>query len=207
VVATADAGAVTEDDVRRELAALTGEIDQVPSAVSAIKVGGQRSYARVRAGESVELAARRVLISRIDVLAVRRPEPGLVDADIEVDCSTGTYIRAIARDLGTALGVGGHLTALRRTRVGPFGIEGAVPLEELGENPVAVGLDTLTERTFDRIDVDADTARLVGNGVRIPAAGLAGPYGIFGPDGRAIALAEDTGGKAKYLVVLRPASS
>ena len=204
VVGGADAAAVTDDAVRRGLARLTGEIDQVPSAVSAIKVGGQRSYARVRAGEAVELAARRVVISRLDAVAFHRPRPELLDVDIEIDCSTGTYVRAVARDLGAALGVGGHLTALRRTRIGAFSLDLAVPLEELGADPVAVGLDDLVDRTFERREVDAADARRAGTGQRIPAAGHCGPYAIFGPDGRAIAIAEDGAGKARYLVVLRP---
>src|SRR3712207_1340016 len=109
VTARAPAGAVTDDAVRAGLAALTGEIDQVPSAVSAIKVDGQRAYKRVREGEEVELAARRVTVHRLDVLDIRRPGD-VVDVDVDVTCSSGTYIRAIARDLGGVLGVGGHLT-------------------------------------------------------------------------------------------------
>jgi tRNA pseudouridine55 synthase len=132
VTAETDAAAVTEDAVRTALAAFLGRISQVPSSVSAIKVDGRRAYDRVRDGEVVELAAREVTISAIDVLAVR---PGRVaDVDVVVDCSSGTYIRAIARDLGTALGVGGHLTALRRTRVGPFAVDDGVVLPDRGDD-------------------------------------------------------------------------
>src|SRR6185437_13703204 len=101
---------------------LTGAIEQVPSAVSAIKIDGERAYKRVREGETVTLPARPVLVPRFDAIAFGRPDAELLDVDVEVECSSGTYVRALARDLGTALGVGGHLTVLRRTRVGPFGI-------------------------------------------------------------------------------------
>ena len=119
VVTEAPAGSVDDAAIQAGLAALTGVISQVPSAVSAIKVGGQRAYARVRAGEEVALAARQVTVSRLDLLDVRRLGE-VIDLDVAVDCSSGTYVRALARDLGAGLGVGGHLTALRRTRVGGF---------------------------------------------------------------------------------------
>ena len=121
---------VTETQIEAVVARLRGEISQVPSAVSAIKVGGQRAYKLVREGQMVEFAPRSVRIDRFDVLAVRRHD-ALVDVDIEVDCSSGTYVRALARDVGVALGVGGHLIALRRTRVGRFGLEDARTLDAL----------------------------------------------------------------------------
>jgi tRNA pseudouridine55 synthase len=124
VISAAPADGVDDEPIRAGLAALTGRISQVPSAVSAIKVNGQRSYARVRAGQDVALRPREVTVARLDLLAVRRP-PGLVDLDVEVACSSGTYVRALARDLGAALGVGGHLTALRRTVIGASGGSGA----------------------------------------------------------------------------------
>ena len=123
VVGGADASGLTAADISSEVARLTGPIQQRPSSVSAIKVDGRRSYARVRAGEEVELAARPVTVHRFDVLDHRagcRGGRAVLDLDVEVDVSSGTYVRALARDLGAALGVGGHLTALRRTRVGPF---------------------------------------------------------------------------------------
>ncbi len=126
-IARADAAvlaAVTPDAVSAGIAALTGRIEQVPSTVSAIKVGGRRAYDLARAGEEVQLKARDVTVSRFEVLAVR-PVDGAIDLDVVVDCSSGTYIRALARDLGAALGVGGHLTALRRTRIGAFRVEDA----------------------------------------------------------------------------------
>ena len=112
------------------MANLTGDIQQRPSSVSAIKVNGQRSYARVRAGEEVELAARPVTVSRFEVVAARR-SGGLIDCDVAVDVTSGTYVRAFARDLGEALGVGGHLTALRRTRIGDITLASATTLEQL----------------------------------------------------------------------------
>ena len=128
VVEVRDASGVDDQAVRAGLAALTGPISQVPSAVSAVKVDGVRSYARVRSGEAVELAARPVVVSRLDLVARRGDE-----LDVVVDCSSGTYVRALARDLGASLGVGGHLTALRRTRVGPFDLSAARTLDELAE--------------------------------------------------------------------------
>ncbi|MBO1769809.1 tRNA pseudouridine(55) synthase TruB [Agrococcus sp. TF02-05] len=133
---TADASHLTRDDLTAPMAALTGEIEQVPSSVSAIKVDGERAYARVRAGEEVELAARPVTVSRFEVLGFR---PGVrAEVDVVVDCSSGTYIRALARDLGAALGVGGHLTALRRSRIGPFEVEGAPLADALPEGARAL---------------------------------------------------------------------
>lgn len=132
VTETTPALHVTDDEIAAGVAALTGDIEQVPATVSAIKVDGERAYARVRAGEEVQLAARPVTVSRFDILARRDVADGeFVDLDVTVECTSGTYIRALARDLGAALGVGGHLTALRRTRVGPFTLEHARTLEEL----------------------------------------------------------------------------
>ena len=134
VVATAPADRVDAEALRAAVAALTGEIEQVPSAVSAIKVDGERSYARVRAGEDVVLAARPVTVPRFEVLGTRQAEADgvpVLDVDVEVEVSSGTYVRALARDLGAALGVGGHLTALRRTRVGSFTLDQAHTLPEL----------------------------------------------------------------------------
>jgi tRNA pseudouridine55 synthase len=129
---TADASHLTQADLAGPMAALTGDIEQVPSSVSAIKVDGERAYARVRAGEQVELQARPVTVARFEALAFRAGERA--EVDVVVDCSSGTYIRALARDLGAALGVGGHLTALRRTRIGPFAVEGAPGADALPES-------------------------------------------------------------------------
>lgn len=128
------ASGVTGEAIAAAVDGLRGDIEQVPSAVSAIKVGGRRAYRLVREGHAVELAARPVRIDRFDVLDVRAHDR-LVDVDVEVDCSSGTYIRALARDLGAALGVGGHLTSLRRTRVGRFGLDRARSLDDLAAEP------------------------------------------------------------------------
>lgn len=200
------------DAVRSGIAALTGTIDQVPSAVSAVKVDGRRAYDRVRSGEEVELKARRVTVSRFDLLADRRPEPDLLDLDVIVDCSSGTYVRALARDLGRALGTGGHLTALRRTRVGPFTLDGARTLDDLaaasdaGEDPVTLDLDAAVDTAFPRRDVDAPTATVLGHGGRLATTGVTGPYGVFGPDGRVVALVVERDGAARPEVVLRPST-
>jgi tRNA pseudouridine55 synthase len=204
VIGGAPADDVTEEAVRAGIAALTGEIAQVPSAVSAIKVDGKRSYARVRAGEEVALPARPVTVHRFELLDVRRGGP-LLDLDVVVECSSGTYIRALARDLGAALGVGGHLTALRRTRVGPFTLAQARTLPELEEvGPLVVPLSEAVAAAFPRRDVDADEARILGHGGRLPAAGIAGTYGVFGPDGGVIALVAERGSAARPEVVLNP---
>ncbi|WP_034272460.1 tRNA pseudouridine(55) synthase TruB [Haloechinothrix halophila] len=196
--------AVTEADIDKAIAELTGDIQQVPSAVSAVKVNGERAYARVRAGERVELDARPVTVHRFDRLALRT-EPRL-EIDALVDCSSGTYVRALARDLGAALGVGGHLTALRRTEVGPFGLAKARTLEQLEQDPnLSLTLDEAVTTAFPTHTVDAATARAVRYGQRTPAAGIAGTYGIVDTEGDALAIATDQGGHAKYLVVLAPA--
>jgi tRNA pseudouridine55 synthase len=197
--------ASTDERITAGIAALTGEIEQVPSAVSAVKVAGKRAYARVRAGEDVALAPRKVTVYRFDLLATRR-EPGRIELDAVVECSSGTYVRALARDLGTALGVGGHLAALRRTTVGPFTLATARTLEQLEENPVlSHELSSAVAAAFPRYDVDARTARAVQYGQQVRAAGIEGTYGVFGPDGRAVALAVDAGGVARSVVVLDPA--
>jgi tRNA pseudouridine55 synthase len=207
VTGGSSAAGIHLDAVRSGLAALTGEIEQVPSAVSAVKVAGQRAYARVRAGEEVALPPRRVTVSRLDLVGSRRPAPDLLDLDVEVDCSSGTYVRALARDLGAALGVGGHLAALRRTRVGPFTLAEALTLEQLAElaDPVAVPLDAAVAAAFPRRDVDPAVAARLAHGGRLEPAGIAGPYGAFDPDGRVVALVEESAGSARPLVVFRPA--
>lgn len=207
VTGGASAAAVTEDRVRAELAHLTGEIEQVPSAVSAIKVDGRRAYARVRAGEEVALAARKVTVHRLDLGTVRPAGDGLLDLDVDVECSSGTYIRAIARDLGAALGVGGHLTALRRTAVGAFTLAEAVPLDRLAElpDPVTMPLPAAAARFFPRRDASPAEARVLRHGGPLAAVGVDGPYAVFGPDGAVIAVVSERGGRAKAEVVLSPA--
>jgi tRNA pseudouridine55 synthase len=207
VVASVPAGHVTDEEIRAGLGDLTGEITQVPSAVSAIKVGGQRAYARVRAGEEVVLAARQVTVSRLDLLAVRRVSD-VVDLEVAVDCSSGTYVRALARDLGAALGVGGHLTALRRTRVGGFGLDEAVTLDDLAtrDDPVTLPLSEAAARFFARRDASADEARVLSHGGPLRPVGIAAPYAVFDPAGRVLAIVAERDGRARAEVVLAPAS-
>lgn len=205
VISRGDPSGVTDADIEAGIAALTGDIQQVPSAVSAVKVEGKRAYARVRAGEQVDLPARPVTVYRFDLLATRR-EPGAVDLDVMVDCSSGTYVRALARDLGGALGVGGHLVALRRTTVGPFTLATARTLDDLEREPgLSLTLDEAVAAAFPRRDVDEAAATAIRHGRRLPVAGIAGTYGVFDPDGRALALAADTREGARPVVVLAPA--
>ncbi|WP_245713001.1 tRNA pseudouridine(55) synthase TruB [Micromonospora nigra] len=208
VIATTPAGQLTDEAIRAALVPLTGEIDQVPSAVSAIKVDGRRAYKRVRDGESVELRARRVTISRLDVLAVRRDTPDLVDVDIDLTCSSGTYVRAVARDAGLALGVGGHLTALRRTAVGGFRLTEAATLDDLERRaPEVVGLPlaAAAERFFPRRDASADEARVLSHGGPLDAVGVTGPYAVFDPAGGLVAIVSERDGRARAEIVLAPA--
>ena len=190
------------------VAALTGTITQVPSSFSAIKVDGVRSYTRARAGEEVVLAGRQITVSEFAVLA-RRPHADLLDLDVTITCTTGTYVRALARDLGAALRVGGHLTALRRTRVGPFTLDEAHDLEGRagGIETALLPLGAAVGRCFPRVDVDADAARIVQHGGRLPATGLPGLVGVFGPDGEVLALVRDDGDLAKPEVVLQAAGT
>ncbi|SHM66744.1 tRNA pseudouridine(55) synthase TruB [Actinacidiphila paucisporea] len=191
--------AVTREAVDAGIAALTGPIQQVPSKVSAIKVNGVRSYTRVREGEDFELPARPVTVSSFTVQDVR-PADGALDLDVTVVCSSGTYIRALARDLGAGLGVGGHLTALRRTRVGPYDLAGARTLEQLEEDFAVLPIEDAAAAAFPRWDVDADQATLLGHGVRIPTPELAPvPHAAFGPDGRLLALVEPHAGQARIV--------
>jgi tRNA pseudouridine55 synthase len=206
VVARTPAGHLEECAVRSALTAFIGDIDQVPSSVSAIKVGGVRSYARVRKGLEVDLPARRVTVHGLDVTAVRHVEQSL-DIDVDLTCSSGTYVRAIARDLGTALGVGGHLTALRRTAVGGFALAEAAMIDDLAErdDPVTLPLDAAVDRLLERRDVDAEAARVLSHGGPLPVSGRRGPYAVFGPDGRVVAIVSEKDGRARAEIVLAPA--
>ncbi|ORV95946.1 tRNA pseudouridine synthase B [Mycobacterium kyorinense] len=197
---------LTDDAISTAIAALRGDIAQVPSAVSAVKIGGRRAYRLAREGQAVELAPRPVRIDRFELLAVRR-HGRLVDLDVEVDCSSGTYIRALARDLGDMLGVGGHLTALRRTCVGRFGLDQARTLDELAEQPrLSLNLDEACLQLFARRQLSADEAEAVANGRPLSAAGIDGVYAACAPDDRVIALLRDDGPRTKSVVVIRPAT-
>ncbi|MEU0519671.1 tRNA pseudouridine(55) synthase TruB [Streptosporangium sp. NPDC006007] len=201
VIGSASAAGVGEEEVRRGVAALTGRIMQIPPQVSAIKVNGERAYKRARAGEEVELQARPVTVSRFEVTGVRRAGE-VIDVDVSVTCSSGTYIRALARDLGAALGVGGHLTALRRTRVGPYDLSMARTVERLSADCVILPMAEAVAAAFPRRDVTAEEAGVVAHGGRLPSLGLGrGPIGVFGPDGTLLALVEEDGKVAKSLAV------
>ena len=195
-------GTAVSDGIRR----LTGDISQRPSAVSAIKVDGKRAYARVRAGEDVELPARPVTVSEFELLA-STPVDGFLDLEVRVVCSSGTYIRALARDLGADLGVGGHLTSLRRTRIGPFGIDAADPLDQLDVARAMIGPADAASRLFGRLDLSEHQAIDLGHGKRIDApvgAGDAGPIAAINPTGRLIGLVEYRAGQAKSIVNFPP---
>ncbi|MEU6846718.1 tRNA pseudouridine(55) synthase TruB [Streptomyces sp. NPDC046716] len=208
ITSSTDASGVRRDAVDAGIAKLSGDIMQVPSKVSAIKINGVRSYKRARDGEDFEIPARPVKISSFAVYDVRDAvaEDGtpVLDLVVSVVCSSGTYIRALARDLGADLGVGGHLTALRRTRVGPYKLDRAKTLDQLQESFSVMPVAEAAAAAFPRWDVDARRAGLLLNGVRLDVPGEyagAGPVGVFDQDGRLVALVEESKGKAKSLAV------
>jgi tRNA pseudouridine55 synthase len=164
--APASVASITPDAITAGISALTGDISQRPSAVSAIKVDGKRAYARVRAGEDVQLAARPVRVSEFELIGSSESD-GFIDLRVRVVCSSGTYIRALARDLGNTLGVGGHLTALRRTRIGPFGVDAAQGLETLDVASALIGPAEAASLLFPRLELTAEQAIDLGHGKRI----------------------------------------
>ena len=192
----APAGDLAEADVRAALRRCTGALEQVPSTVSAIKVDGRRAYARARSGEQVDLPPRAVTVHELTLHDLRRDGDHL-DLDVTVRCSSGTYVRAIARDVGASLGVGGHLTALRRTAVGGAGhrvtLADATALADLEATGAVVLLDLAeaARRFFTVAEVDEQGARAVGHGrpLDLPSPAPDGvPFGVLGPDGRLLAL-------------------
>jgi len=206
VLQTVSAQDVTDAQIGEAVAALRGEIAQIPSAVSAIKVGGKRAYKLAREGHAVELAARSVRIDRFDVLAIRHRDR-LVDVDVKVDCTSGTYIRALARDVGATLGVGGHLTALRRTRVGRFRLDKARTLDDLAEHPrLSYSLDEACLLSFPRRDLSEQETADTRHGRALKPAGVEGVYAATAPDGQVVALLTDQPNRTKSVVVLRPAT-
>ncbi|MGW0603620.1 tRNA pseudouridine(55) synthase TruB [Streptomyces sp. NPDC002640] len=208
ITASADTTGITREAIDQGVAELTGRIMQVPSKVSAIKINGVRSYKRAREGEEFDIPARPVTVSSFQVHDVRgaTAEDGtaVTDLVVSVVCSSGTYIRALARDLGAGLGVGGHLTALRRTRVGPYRIDAARTLDQLQQELTVMPVAEAATAAFARWDVDAGRARLLLNGVRLEMPDEyadRGPVAVFGPDGVFLALVEAQKGKAKSLAV------
>jgi tRNA pseudouridine55 synthase len=215
VSSSADASAVTREEVDRAAEPLRGDILQVPSKVSAIKIDGQRAYKLVRSGADVAIPARPVHVDRLEVADVRAVG-AFLDVDVHVDCSTGTYIRALARDLGEALGVGGHLTMLRRTRIGSVDVQQAHRLDALSElapeDLPYLTLDEASRMFFDWHVVDDDLVAAVRNGravhVRLrPSTAEVGddPVAVLAPDGTFLALYEQHGPVAKAVAVFSPA--
>lgn len=226
VTRTGEVSGIDRPALEAAVARLTGGIDQVPSAVSAIKIKGERSYARVRAGEDVDLPARPVTVSRFEVLDVRRAsgegEDGgttdVLDVDVEVEVSSGTYVRALARDLGADLGSHGHLTALRRTRVGGLTLAHAHTLDELtslrdgGAQPHDLPMTPLADAARAALvhrELTEQEARALGYGQRVPSAtaGREEPVAAFAPDGSLVAVLDETRTTARAHVVFAPASS
>jgi tRNA pseudouridine55 synthase len=230
VTATADASGLTEDAVRAATATLTGPIQQVPPTVSAIKVGGKRSYALTRAGQAPELPARPVTVWSFEVLSSRWVVPGedvpgddvpgegaaggasgrdtpagrVLDVDVAVRCSSGTYVRALARDLGEALRTGGHLTMLRRTRVGPYGLGQARTLDELAATLTILPIGHAAAAAFPARHLTQAETEAVSHGRRLPGDGSApgsAPIAAFAPDGTFVALLEEKDGQARPLAV------
>jgi tRNA pseudouridine55 synthase len=214
ITGTASAAALTQQQLAKAVAGLTGEIQQVPPAVSAIKVDGQRAYRLTRAGAAPELAPRPVTVYGFTVTEVRPgPGDGLMDLDATVRCSSGTYIRALARDLGAALRTGGHLTRLRRTRVGGYGLDQARTLDQLACGFEVLPLAQAASAAFPSRQLTEDEARRLSHGGRLAAgegAGVDGaaavtdprtPTAAYAPDGTLIALLTEESGQARSLVV------
>lgn len=209
VVAVGDASALHEADIQTAISELTGDLLQMPAAVSAVKVDGRRAYARVRSGENVSLAPRAVHVLAFELLAVRRVG-SCVDLDVSVECSTGTYVRALARDLGRRLAVGGHLTALRRTRVGAYTLAEAASLEALSKRsrddlPVA-RLDSVASRSFATYEIPDDMVPAVRSGRRIDVDLTAdkAPVAVMTTAGEFLALYEQAEGGARAVAVFAP---
>lgn len=206
VLSEVGAASISNDDVLAGMAALTGNIMQRPASVSAIKIDGKRAHERVRAGEDIEIPARPVTVSRFEALAYRRPDHYL-DIDVTVDCSSGTYIRSLARDLGESLGVGGHLTALRRTAVGPFLLADALTLDELEATPrLSLSLDEALARSYPVLHVTDEEAAALAMGKWLEPRGLDGTHAAVAPDGRSIALIREKGKRLATVFVARPST-
>ncbi|ANY23280.1 MULTISPECIES: tRNA pseudouridine(55) synthase TruB [Gordonia] len=206
ILSTADASGVSDTEIATAMVELTGDIQQVPAKVSAIKVDGRRAHALVRTGADFDLAARPVTVSRFELLATRR-DGEFVDLDVVVDCSSGTYIRSLARDLGAALELGGHLTELRRTAVGPFTLDHARTLDDVREEPrVSLDIDEAVKISFPRRDIDDDEAESISQGRWLEPIGRKEIYVVVDPREQAIALIQEKGRRASSVMVVRPAT-
>lgn len=216
VISCTSAAKVNDEELDAEIAALTGEILQKPAKVSAIKINGKRAHQLVREGKDVEIPARPVTVMSFVVLDRRRvneldPETGeafeFYDLDVSVACSSGTYIRSLARDLGEALGVGGHLTALRRTEVGPFTLADARTLEDLTENPMmSLSLDEALIRSYPRLNVTDAEAKALAMGKWLEPRGLKDVHVAVSPQGEAVALVKEKGKRLSTVFVARPST-
>lgn len=206
VVSQADASALTDEAIMAEVATLTGDIMQVPSKVSAIKIDGKRAHELVREGKEVVIPARPVTVFSFDVSSIRR-EGSFIDLDARVHCSSGTYIRSLARDMGEALGVGGHLTALRREASGPFTLAHARTLDELEESAeLSLSLDEALTAAWPVLEVTADEYAALAMGKWLEPRGLKGVHAAVGPDGRAVALVKEKGSRLSTVFVARPST-
>ncbi len=206
ITATADASSVDHDEIKRILATMVGEIMQRPTNVSAIKVDGKRAYDRARSGEEFELPARKVTISQLDILAIRQKEATTL-VDIEVTCSAGTYIRAIARDLGAELKVGGHLNVLRRTRVAGFTLDQAIGIDQLkGGNFTTLDLTDVARKTFSIRELDLQEVSELSFGRPLAPNESDEIFAAISPDNRLIALLKNSADKAKPVAVFAAAN-
>jgi tRNA pseudouridine55 synthase len=206
VISESDASKITDEQIKTGLAKMIGEIQQRPSSVSAVKVDGERAYDRVRAGEVFELAARTITISALDILEIRHLG-ARIEIDIDVTCSAGTFIRAIARDLGSDLQVGGHLSALRRTRVAGFPISQAISFEDLKAqsfNPLE--LADVARATFQVRELGLDEVQELSFGRPLQANASDLIFAALSPDDRLIALLKNESGKAKPIAVFAAAN-
>jgi tRNA pseudouridine55 synthase len=193
---------ITDSEILETVRDFRGPIMQQPSAVSAIKIDGKRAYARVRDGEEINIPSRSVMINDLEIVSINKiPDLEVIDVKVRVVCSAGTYIRALARDIGTQLEVGGHLTELRRTRSGVF--DSMITLEALQENPEIIDLATAVKTGFQHIVLTDEQASKAVNGVRLsaPADLQSGHVGLISPDGRAIGLFENSDSVLHPLVV------
>ncbi|GAB3126010.1 tRNA pseudouridine(55) synthase TruB [Tsukamurella serpentis] len=205
----ASAVGLDDDEVRAAMGPLTGEIEQVPSTVSAIKVDGKRAHQLVREGAHVQLKARPVTVARFEAHDLRHAGDGCeyLDVQVSVECSSGTYVRALARDLGESLGVGGHLTRLRRTRVGPYGLDHAITLDDLFETPrLSYGIDEAIAAGFPTREITEEQAVDLSLGRWLDPVGIDGVYAAVTVDGRAFALLKESGRRAGSVFVVRPSA-
>ena len=205
VISTADTSAISDEQIHEELSKMRGTIMQRPSSVSAVKIAGERAYDRVRSGEAVVLPSREVTLSQLDVLAIRRIEKG-IEVDIEVTCSAGTFIRAIARDCGDALGVGGHLNLLRRSRVAGFGLDRAVTLGQLkGGEFSTLDLADVARATFSVREIEMDEKLELSFGRTLTANPDQQIYAGITAANELIALLQNAAGRAKPIAVFAAA--